>query len=265
MNAPAAGVANSLLTRLAQLGGLDGEDLAAVGALCRETRQLRARATLVAQSKSADRLYVLLDGWACTYRLLADGRRQIVALMVPGDILNIDALHLRQTDLAVGSLTACMVAAVSLPAIRALAAERPGVAAALGWLGAVENSMLAERNTCLGRRSAREHVSHLLCELLVRLTVVGRARINGYHLPLTQEEIADVLGLTPVHVNRVVQGLRREGLIEFHSKELVIRQWSLLRQAAGFRADYLHLEGMDGAGRDFSAAPGAFEQATAHS
>ena len=160
---------------------------------------------------------------------------------------------------AVGTLTACTLAAVDPKALRELAAAHRPIRDALAWLSAVDQAGLVERNASLGRRSAREHVAHLLCELLLRLTLVGRAKGNGYLMPLTQEEIADVLGLTSVHVNRVMQGLRRDGLIEYNGKELVIAQWSGLRAAAGFRADYLHLGGMSGDGTDFSAAPWAFD------
>ena len=252
---------DALLARLRFLTGLNGDDLAAVDRLCRDVRTLRQRATIVPQGRPSDRIYLLLDGWTCSYRLLADGRRQITALSLPGDVCNLQSLHLRQNGHAIGTLTPCVVAAVSPQAVRELMVERPAVARALAWLGALDNAMLAERNACLGRRSAREHVAHLLCELLVRLTLVGRARGHGYTLPLTQEEIADVLGLTSVHVNRVVQGLRRDGLIDYAGKDLVIRDWSQLRSAASFRAEYLHLEGSDGSGTDFSAAPWAFRMA----
>lgn len=249
---------NAFLLKLRLLCGLDESDLAAIDLLCGERRQLRARVTAVQQGRPSDRVFVVLDGWVCSYRLLADGRRQITRLLVPGDVCNLEALHLPQSGSAIGTLTPCTLAAVSPQALRELAAARRPIADTLAWLAAVDLAGLVERNASLGRRSAREHVAHLLCELLVRLTLVGRAQGNGYAMPLTQEEIADLLGLTSVHVNRVVQALRRDGLIEYGGKELVITQWSALKAAAGFRADYLHLEGMDGSGADFSAAPWTF-------
>ena len=254
---------NPLLTRLRLFAGLGEADLHAVDRLCLDRLQLPARATALPPGKSAERLFVVLDGWACSYRLLADGRRQITQVMVPGDICNLEAMHLRRAAHAISTLTTCTLASVNPHLLRELAIGRQPVRDALAWLGAVDRAMLAERNACLGRRSAREHVAHLLCELLIRLTAVGRARGNGYVLPLTQEEMADVLGLTSVHVNRVIQGLRREGMIDYGGKDMVISQWSVLRNAAGFRADYLHLEGIDGTGRDFSAAPWAFDPAAA--
>lgn len=235
------------LTRLGLLTKLDATELGALARLYGDKRHVRAKAELVAQGGAQPRrLHVLLDGWACRYRLLADGQRQITTLLIPGDICDLDALHVRTNDFAVTALTPCTVVTLDSATLRELAMQHPRIGDALGWLGAVENAMLAERNACLGRRSAREHLAHLLCELLVRLTVTGQAKGNGYTLPMTQEEIADVLGLTSVHVNRVLQSLRTEKLIEQRGHSLVICDWSALRQVAAFRPDYLHLEGIDG-------------------
>ena len=246
------------LIRLRLLTKLGDTELAAFAGIYGDKRYVRAKAELVAQGEHPRHLHVLLDGWAHRYRLLADGRRQITQVLVPGDICDLDVLHVRTSDFAVATLTACTVVAFDKLAVNELALRHPRINKALGWLGAVENAMLAERNACLGRRSAREHLAHLLCELLVRLTVTGQARGVGYTLPMTQKEIGDALGLTSVHVNRVLQSLRTEGLIEQRGRDLAIGKWSALRQAAAFRPDYLHLEGIDGEGHDFSAAPWAF-------
>lgn len=166
------GVANPFLTRLRLLTRLNEDELAALAQLFDARRPVRARANLIAEGERPERLHVLLDGWACRYKLLADGRRQIAALLVPGDLCDLDSLHLRQSDFAVAAITSCTVASASAADVRELATRQPAIADALGRLGAIENAMLAEHNTCLGRRSAREHVAHLLCELLVRLSAV---------------------------------------------------------------------------------------------
>ena len=240
------GADNPFLTRLRLLTAIGDTELTALEHLLTGKRHIRARSELVNERGADPRLHVLLDGWACRYRLLADGRRQITMLLVPGDICNLDVLHVRNSHEALATLTPCTVAGLDPATVRSLADRSPRVADAFGWLGAVENAVLAERNTSLGRRSAREHLAHLLCELHVRLAAVGRAQDLRYTLSLTQEEIADVLGLTAVHVNRTLQGLRGAGLIELHGHALVIRDWDALQRTAGFRADYLHLEGVDG-------------------
>lgn len=249
---------NPFLTRLRLLTDIGDTDLAALERLCANPRQFGGRAELVADGEPQERLHILLDGWACRSRLLADGRRQITTLLLPGDICDLDGLYVRNSDCSVATLTPCSVAAVSRPAIQDLAVRSRDVADALGWLGAVENAMLAERNACLGQRSAEEHLAHFLCELLMRLTVVGRASDFSYTLPLTQEAMADVLGLTSVHINRVLHRLRASELIEQRGNQLEIRDWDSLRRVAGFRPDYLHLEGLNGAGDVFAAAPWIF-------
>jgi len=108
----------------------------------------------------------------------------------------------------------------------------------------VENSILTEWTLCLGRRSADQHLAHLFCELLMRLSAVGRVEDNGFALPLTQEQIADVLGLTPVHVNRTLQQLRKAGLVEVDQGRLTILDWEAIKRRAGFDPAYLRPEGL---------------------
>jgi CRP-like cAMP-binding protein len=100
------------------------------------------------------------------------------------------------------------------------------------WLTTLDNARMSERISSLGRRSARQKVAHLFCDLLVRLAGVGLQSGWGYHLPLTQEVMADTLGLTPVHINRVLQGLRREGMIELRDHALAVRDWPALKNVA---------------------------------
>ena len=240
------------VTRLKTLTRLDDTDLSALAHLYGDKRNLRRKAELVAQGGQMRRVHILLEGWACRYRLLADGQRQITQLLLPGDICNIDTMRLRTSDYAVMTLTPCTVVTLDAASLREVALLYPHIGEALCWFGALENSMLAERNASLGRRSAQSHLAHLFCELLVRLTVVGQARGNEYTLPVTQEDMADVLGLTSVHLNRMLQGLKAGGLIERCSQNLVIRNWGALRREAGFKVDYLHLEGVDGSCSDLS-------------
>lgn len=246
---------NPFLTRLRLLTALGEVELVALERLCEHPRHIRARTNLTTLGDRAQRLHILLDGWACRFSLMSDGRRQITSLLIPGDVCDLDSIYFRDNDFAVATLTPCVVARVSIPAVRDLAARYQTIAAVLSWLGAVENAMLAERNAGLGRRSAREHLAHLICEMAIRLSIVGQGGPNGFTLPVTQEEIADTFGLTAVHVNRVLQTLRADGLIAQQGHSLVIRDWSALCRAAGFSTDYLHLEGMDDAGS--TALPGS--------
>ena len=265
MRSSGGGADNPFLTRLRRLTRLGGTELAALERACGTSRQVRAKADLVHEGDQPERLHVLLDGWACRFKLFPDGRRQIATILLPGDVCNLDSLYAARSDYGVWTLTACTVATIDRAGLRDLAARHPAIADAMGFLIASENAMLTERTACLGRRSAREHLAHFLCELLMRLTLVGHARGNGFLLPITQEEIGDVLGLTAVHVNRVLQGLRNDGVIEQRSHDIVICEWSLLRQMAGFQPDYLHLENVDGSAFAFDQAPWAVQRQASES
>ena len=134
------------------------------------------------------------------------------------------------------------MAVVPRAKLMALSARYSRIGGALWWLTMVENSTLTEWGLSLARRSAEQHFAHFLCELLVRLSRVGRAEGNSYPLPLTQEQIADVLGLTPVHVNRTLKRLRDSGLVEMNQERLTILDWNAFKQQAGFDPKYLHAE-----------------------
>ena len=177
---PAETANDPFVTRLRLLTGLDDADLGALAGLYGDKRLVRAKAELVIQGGQPRRIHVLLEGWACRCRLLPNGHRQITQLLLPGDICDIDALRLRTSDFMVTTLAPCTVVTLDHGQLRDLALERTDIGDALGWLAAVENAILAERNACLGRLSERQHLSHLLCELLVRLTIVGRAMGNRF-------------------------------------------------------------------------------------
>lgn len=239
------------LLRLGKLAGLGEGELAALAALLEKERAFGARSVIVHEGDKVGRIHVLSEGWACRYKHLADGRRQITAVLVPGDVMDLDSLRFGRAGETVATITPCAVAALGSAAVRELGLSHPRIGEAMAWLGAVENAALAERNVCLGRRSAREHLAHLLCELQARLAAIGEADESGFALPLTQEQIADIMGLSSIHVSRTFMDLRSEGLIELQRRRLEIRNLRELRRVAGFRPDYLHLEGMRG-GEDAS-------------
>lgn len=209
-----------------------------------DVRKLATGQTIVREGEQANMLHLLLDGWACRYKLTKDGARQIPALLTPGDICDLDALLFDRLDYGLSTLTPCTVAVIPRDEARRISARHPGIASTLWWLMAVENSILSEWTLCLGRRSALQHLAHLLCELLVRLSAAGRVEDNSYVLPLTQEQLADVLGLTSVHVNRTLQTLRNNGVISLHHGRLTILDWPALKSLSDFRSGYLHPEGV---------------------
>ena len=219
----------------------------------RPAQPVRAGAELVREGERADRLYLVTGGWACRYSTTRDGGRQISGIAVPGDVANLDSLLLDRIDTGVRALTVLHVVEARRDKLLALAAEHPEIARTYTWAALVENAILGRWAMSLGRRSARGKLAHLLCELAVRLDA-ERGGAAGYDFPITQEQVADMLGLTPVHVNRTIQQLRQEGLVAMGNRRMSLPQMGRLRQVAGFDPRYLHLD-EDADGRGASAPP----------
>lgn len=225
---------------------LDATDRDALARACGDIRTVSAGTDLLRQDAPTNGLHILLDGWAARYKIMEEGSRFIPAFAVAGDICDIDALRFDRLDYGVTMLSPGAVAVLPRQRANALFSSNPAIADAFWSLALAENSILTEWAASIGRRSASQRVAHLLCELLVRLTVVGKADGHSYELPLTQEHIADAAGLTPVHVNRTLQSLRSMGLVTVQHRRVTIHAWTALSSMCGFRPDYLHLETIDG-------------------
>ena len=226
------------------LRGFDALDAAARAALegaCAGVISVAPDTDLRREGEALDRLHVLVDGWACRTKLLVDGRRQIPMLLLPGDICDLDGLESPRLPYGVITLTPCRVAVWSHHALATVMRDHPSIGAALLRLALVENAMMTQGIVVLGRHCAREKVAHLLCEIVVRLEAVGRAEPDRYDLPLTQAEMADVLGLSSVHINRVLQDLRGAGLIHLAAERLTVLDYEGLCAVGQFRADHLLL------------------------
>lgn len=235
---------NAFGARLRALTDVGREELDALGDLLSAPRMIESEGRLAIEGDRPDRLHVMLDGWAARMKLLRDGSRHFAALVLPGDVCDVDALHVQTYDYGVVALTRCSVVSIDRGALLDLCDRHPRIGRAFTWLGFVDNAMLIEAGTSLARRSARQRIGHLLCELRSRLAVVGRGERGGYHLPLTQEKMADALGLTAVHVNRTLKQMRNDEMIVQKGQFLSATDWTALEREAGFNPGYLHLEGM---------------------
>ena len=200
-----------------------------------------AHTDLVRQGEVADKLLLIVNGWACRYTSTREGGRQILAILLPGDLCNLDSLLFDRLDCGVRTLTRASVATLPRESALALATQHAGIAKAFTWLAFVENAMLGKMALALGRQSAKEKLAHLLCELSVRVGTQGEDE-HKFELPLNQEQIADALGLTSVHVNRTLQLLRAEGLVATERRTMTLRSVSKLRQIGGFDPHYLHIK-----------------------
>ncbi len=183
---------------------------------------------------------ILLSGFAYRHKTAADGGRQIVALKIPGDALDFQSLYLEVTDHSLQALTEVELAVFPLKELEAIVAPRPALARAVLVDILVEASIGREWLLNIGRRNALARLAHLLCELNHRITRIAGEQIAGLELPLTQEQLADLLGLTPVHVNRTIKVLEREGAVKRVSRRLTIGSLPTLKRIAEFNDLYLH-------------------------
>jgi CRP-like cAMP-binding protein len=203
---------------------------------------VEAQRDIVHEGDPATQCCVVLDGWICCYHLLAEGRRQILSIHVPGDLPDLQCLYLPRPDFDIAAITRATVAFVPHAILRELADGSPAIAAALWRETLIGAAIHRAWITSLGRRDARQRLAHLICELYLRLEAVGLAGEHMMPMPLRQPDIADALGLTSVHMNRTLKAMRTDGLIDLRSRRLSIRDWAGLKAVAEFNPRYLHLD-----------------------
>lgn len=185
---------------------------------------------------------ILIEGYTCVYKLTTDGKRQIMALHVPGDIPDLQSLHLTVMDNSIATICPCTVGFIQHEDLRRVCERHPRIASAFWRETLVDASIFREWLLNIGRREAYTRMAHLLCEFLVRLRAVGLAEDDTFDLPITQGELADAIGTSTVHVNRVIQALRAGGLIRTKGTQVHIPDWTRLREVGDFDPLYLHLE-----------------------
>jgi CRP-like cAMP-binding protein len=224
---------DAFIAHLEFYGSLTEEERSFALDLLGPRRSIEQGADLIVEGEAASECQVLLEGQVFRHKTLADGRRQIFSFHVPGDVVGLEAMLLGR-DCTVSALTACQVAPIARARFDQMAAQHPRLAMLTWRLSLAEIALLRERLTGLGRRSAYGRMAHLLCEVFARQTRAGLARQNRCHFPVTQAHLADALGLSGVHTNRVLQELRQKGLIELRGRELVILNWPGLQAAGEF-------------------------------
>ena len=233
---------NPLLRKLGNFTELSAEECSAVNDCCNDVRDVGAREDIISQGDRTGGVKLLLEGFACRYKVLEDGRRQIVAYFVPGDLCDLRVFILKRMDHSIGAVVASKVATISPENVLKLTNPYPTLTRALWWSTLVEEAILREWIVNVGQRNALERMAHLFCELLYRFRAVGLNEGLSCTLPLTQVELAETLGLSSVHVNRTLQELRRQKLITLEGGVLTIQDLPALKEASFFNADYLHLD-----------------------
>lgn len=233
---------NRLVAKLNAFSSLSPADEEAVVEMCFDVRPVEAKRDIISEGDKPEHVHVMLEGWAARYKILPDGARQIVAFLLPGDFCDLHVAVLRQMDHGIVALTRVEVAAVPREVIMDLPIQQPRVGLALWRVTMVDEAVLRSWVVSMGRRNACERIAHLLCELHARLAVIGLADGGQFDMPLTQELIADATGLTPVHVNRMLQQLRADSLIVLGGGKVTIPDLPALSKLAGFDPNYLHRE-----------------------
>lgn len=235
---------NPLIRKLGRFVPLTEGERAALEHLCRNPRRRPEGTDLIQEGDKPVAVFMVLKGWAYRYKQLADGSRQIMAYLVPGDLCDIQIFLFEKMDHSIGLLSDAEV--VKIPAIEILELmdRFPRIERALMWATLVDEATLREWLLNVGQRFALQRLAHLFCELHVRLSVVGLVDDeDSFTMPLTQVELADTTGITTVHVNRTLQRLRKDKLVSTHKGRLTIHDFDQLAEIAGFNQAYLHTDG----------------------
>lgn len=237
-------ILQSPLTRkLSAFVALSGDDLETLARFHRRRRSFLPGHELIHEGQKAQSAYILAEGWACSYKMLPDGERQIVDFQVPGDFLGLRSVLFRTTDHSVEAVTRIEASEVLVSDILEGFGTAPRLATAVLWAASRDEAMVVEHLVNLGRRSAEERMAHFLLELGARLQLVGIGDKTGFSCPLTQYHLADALGLSAVHVNRVLRHLREEGLMTFQKGRVSFDDFAGLVALAGFDTEYLDQDG----------------------
>lgn len=234
-------VTQYIIRKLENYSPLESSDKQALEGLGRDCKFHPAHVDLMLEGDDPQGVILMLEGFAYRYKNLDDGRRQIIGYFVPGDFCDPHVFVLKKIDYSVAALSNVLVARVPRGKLVKLLDEHPRIARALWWSALMDEANLREWVVSIGRRTALERTAHLICELYHRLQAVGLARDNSYEFPITQQELADSLGLSAVHVNRTLQLLRNQKLIAQRSRSFVILDPIRLSELALFQKNSVHI------------------------
>lgn len=237
-----------LVRKLEHGAALSEEDRRFLDRAVTDKRRFGAGADIIAEGAAPEFVHVVMEGYACRYKTVEDGGRQIMAWLVPGDFCDLHVALLGEMDHSIAALSACRIGLMSRRIIAEITDTRPQISRAMWWATLVDEGILREWLVGMGRRPADTRIAHLFCELQARLAAVGLDDGGAMDLPVNQVELADTVGLTPVHVNRVIQRLREEGLIQLDGRRLTLLDLKALQAFAGFDPNYLHLDANSKAG-----------------
>ncbi len=232
------------------IADLSDEERQALNELPMTVRDLKSDQDIVRDQDRPSQCCLILTGFACRYKMTPAGKRQIFSFHIPGDIPDMQSIHLSVMDHSLGTIEPSKVALIPHEHVRALNRRCPRIADVFWRDSLIDAAVFREWMVGIGRRSAFARIAHLFCELYLRFKAVGMTNGAAFNLPITQAEIGDALGLSTVHVNRTLQELRGENLIVLRGGSLTVPDWEALKEAGEFDPIYLHLQDREaGAGQ----------------
>ncbi len=233
---------NPLALALGRRDRLTAEEQQALESLVVQTRSYPDETEMVPQGGRPGESMVVIDGFAARFQILESGARQVTAVHVPGDFVDLHSFLLKSLDHGVVALGKCTVAVVPHERLHRITETQPHLTRLL-WLATVVDAAIHRAwIVAMGRRSAAHQIAHFICEMYLRLKTVEQVDGDSFFLPFSQAELADIMGKSTVHVNRALQALRRTGAITWEGRTVTIRDWDHLRSMSGFDGTYLSLQ-----------------------
>lgn len=230
-----------LIRKLNAFNRLSEKGEEAIEALAvRRVNALTRGMDIISEGEDPRAVNLIVDGWACRYKMLEDGRRQILAFFIPGDLADLHVYILDAMDHSIGAITPLRYALLDAKAFEKLGDTHPKVLRALWWDSLLTASIQREWLVSVGQRNALESVAHLACELFLRMKMVGLADDDLCSFPLTQSDIADALGMTQPHVSRTVAEMNATGIVTLRRGTLTVHDLNGLKDLALFNPNYLH-------------------------
>jgi CRP-like cAMP-binding protein len=230
-----------LIRKLESIAPVSKDEREAIADLPITVRDLKADADIVRDQDRPSQCCLILEGFACRYKVLPGGKRQIFSFHIPGDIPDLQSIHLQVMDHSLATMVPSKVAFIPHETVRAFIRAHPRIGDIFWRDTLIDAAIFREWVANVGRREAYERIAHLFCELFVRVRAVGLNNGDSYEMPVTQAELADATGLSTVHVNRTMQALRANGLIKTENGKVVIQDWEGLQEAGEFDPTYLHI------------------------
>jgi CRP-like cAMP-binding protein len=229
-----------LLLKLDSIAELLPEDKEALLSLPLRVKSYPEDVDIIREGERPNESCLVLEGFCCRYKIVQDGKRQITSFHTPGDMPDLQSIYLKTMDHSIGTLVPTKVAFIPHQSLIALTRQFPRIAAAFWRDTLIDAAIFREWMVGLGRRDAYQRIAHLICEMALRTKAVGLADDDNFEFPVTQTEIGDALGLSNVHVNRVLMALRKNGLITMRNSTVTVLDWEGLKRAGDFDSLYLH-------------------------